>query len=501
MFGTLVWSLSFTAIFPRPAREMPTVSSPNPSLHGRRPVATRTVSTSSVFPPESVSVSEPSALSRRSSTFVPRWSAIFCFFISRSSDAEISSSSAITSRGSISMTVVCVPIAAKKQANSHPITPPPRMATRFGCFVRSSASLLPMTRSPSSDQPGGFRSDRGEEAGELAPDHPAAQDGDALRLLREIERLLAADDALAVERPAGRIPCVGPGGEDHVVGGELLAPALLLRHRDAIRGREPGGALVNVHLAAGQELLHAARQLFHDLVLPRHQRRPVDLRLADDDAVLAGALDLLEKVRGHDPRLGRDASPVEARAAQLVLLDDGGLQAHLRGTDRGHVAAGSGADDDDVVMRHGGTPSGAELRHVGTGPKPGGKVRSVPATLDERMAFGNPRDSPRPPGPLESRPCDAWPSSPALPLPAGSSPGSRPRCPSGWRQRSTPGSSPTRSRRRARPRWTSGSSTGRTSRAPRRPASSRAGSRMATSASGCSTRLPNSCRERPTGRS
>ena len=49
-----------------------------------------------------------------------------------------------------------LPIAAKKHANSQPITPPPRMAMRLGCLVRSRASLLPMTRSPSNDQPGGF---------------------------------------------------------------------------------------------------------------------------------------------------------------------------------------------------------------------------------------------------------------------------------------------------------------------------------------------------------
>jgi len=58
--------------------------------------------------------------------------AIFCFFISRSSADETSSSSAITSRGSISMTATCEPIAAKKLANSQPMTPPPRIAIRLG---------------------------------------------------------------------------------------------------------------------------------------------------------------------------------------------------------------------------------------------------------------------------------------------------------------------------------------------------------------------------------
>src|SRR5205823_10578871 len=42
--------------------------------------------------------------------------------------------------------------------------------------------------------------DRGEEARELAADDAAAEDRDPARLAREIQRLLAADHALAVER-------------------------------------------------------------------------------------------------------------------------------------------------------------------------------------------------------------------------------------------------------------------------------------------------------------
>src|SRR6185369_6812583 len=144
----------------------------------------------------------------------------------------------------------------------------------------------------------------------------------------------------------------GAGGEHDVVRGDLVRAAVGLRDRDLVRRRQLRRALVDVDLAAREQLLHAAGHLLHDLVLARHQRRPVDLRLADHDAVLLGALDLLEEVRGHDPRLGRDAAPVQARAAQLFLLDDGGLQAQLRGADGADVTAGAGADDDGVVVRH-----------------------------------------------------------------------------------------------------------------------------------------------------
>src|SRR3546814_19507414 len=47
-------------------------------------------------------------------------------------------------------------------------------------------------------------------------------------------------------------------------------------------------------------------------------------------------------------RLGRDAAPVQADAAELVALDDGGLEAQLGRADRRGIAAGAGAEDDDV---------------------------------------------------------------------------------------------------------------------------------------------------------
>src|SRR5260370_41741396 len=53
-------------------------------------------------------------------------------------------------------------------------------------------------------------------------------------------------------------------------------------------------------------------------------------------------------LRRAQQRLGRDTSPVVADAAEIGLLDDSGLEAKLRRADRGDVAAGARADDDDV---------------------------------------------------------------------------------------------------------------------------------------------------------
>ena len=90
--------------------------------------------------------------------------------------------------------------------------------------------------------------------------------------------------------------------------------------------------------------------------------------LAEADAPLGGVLRDLQRVRVLEQRLGRNAAPVEAGAAERRLaLDDGGLQAELRGANGGDVPAGAGADDDDVESDR---PSGqvyarrAEAGHV-----------------------------------------------------------------------------------------------------------------------------------------
>ncbi len=59
---------------------------------------------------------------------------------------------------------------------------------------------------------------------------------------------------------------------------------------------------------------------------------------------------LLEHLGGVEQRLGRDAADVEAGAAErLALLDDGDFHAELRRADRADIAAGPGADDDEIV--------------------------------------------------------------------------------------------------------------------------------------------------------
>ena len=64
--------------------------------------------------------------------------------------------------------------------------------------------------------------------------------------------------------------------------------------------------------------------------------------------VVLGVLHIVIDLGRAQQRLGRDAAPVQADAAEMIALDDGGLEAELRRADRGDIAAGTGADDEKV---------------------------------------------------------------------------------------------------------------------------------------------------------
>ena len=90
-----------------------------------------------------------------------------------------------------------------------------------------------------------------------------------------------------------------------------------------------------------------------DVVLALDEVVPVELRRVDAvDAVAAGVLEVVPDLGREEHRLGGDAAPVQAGAAELVgLFDEGDLQAVLRGADGAGVAGGAAANDDQIKDR------------------------------------------------------------------------------------------------------------------------------------------------------
>src|SRR5579862_2763464 len=93
------------------------------------------------------------------------------------------------------------------------------------------------------------------------------------------------------------------------------------------------------------------------------------------EPVILGVLQVVEDFRGAEQRLGRDAAPVEADAAQIVTLHDRGFESELRGADGADIAARSRADDDDVEIRLSHSkPQGSGSHYMGGRGRPYSKL-------------------------------------------------------------------------------------------------------------------------------
>src|SRR5581483_2492424 len=81
------------------------------------------------------------------------------------------------------------------------------------------------------------------------------------------------------------------------------------------------------------------------------------------EAVGRGVAEEVEHLGVPEQRLAGDAAPVEAEAADALLLDEHDALAELRGADGRDITARPAADDGDVALRHG-TPArgGSGLR-------------------------------------------------------------------------------------------------------------------------------------------
>src|SRR3972149_1688863 len=224
------------------------------------------------------------------------------------SSPAASSSSCGMSLGSISMIVTFEPKRWKIEANSQPMIPPPRPASRPG--------------------PASWASPRGGQPGRAAA-------------------------ALRVDARDRRAQRVGAGGDDRLLEGHVVVAL----DGDGVRVPEAAGALHPLDPVRLEEAGDALRELTHDRGLPRVRGSEVELWLPHLHAELAeGLLRLLERVRGLHPRLRRDAADAQARAAEsLLLLDADRLRAELGGADGGGVAAGASAEDGDVTL-HAGSP-------------------------------------------------------------------------------------------------------------------------------------------------
>ena len=206
--------------------------------------------------------------------------------------------------------------------------------------------------------------ERAIERGELDADGARAGDEQRLWQGRRQHGLEVGPDQLAVGLYARKHARARSGREDDVARGIASRPAgifgrgliariwLALRgcNVDRARSFELRLAPDDIDAVLLEQEADAGGELAGDRARALDDGRQLDARRAiDGNAEASRRLDLVQDLGRPQQRLGWNAAPVEADAAEECSLDDGRAQAELRGADRGDVAAGPGADDDHII--------------------------------------------------------------------------------------------------------------------------------------------------------
>ncbi len=205
---------------------------------------------------------------------------------------------------------------------------------------------------------GGLGAEARPDAAQLHADDASADDAEGARHFGEFQGAPGIDDAVLVDRRDLQVDRLGAGGDDDVFGavGLFLAVVRLvadLAAAEQLAEAEQAGDLVALeqHLdAAGVGLAHRVAARLHFL--------QVQLDLAYADAVHGElVLGAVVQLGRFEQGLGGDAAGIEAGAAEGLravgvdpAVDAQRLHAQLGSADRRGVAAGTAADDDDVVV-------------------------------------------------------------------------------------------------------------------------------------------------------
>ncbi|MNX61455.1 hypothetical protein D3C86_923890 [compost metagenome] len=186
----------------------------------------------------------------------------------------------------------------------------------------------------------------GENARELDRDIAAARDQDALGQFRQVEGFFGRDGVFDARQVLG-LPRAAAGGDQDLLGGEGL---VLADDLDRVGVLHHGAAVDQIDARLAQVGGVDARQAGDLDVLGLQEGRPVELRIVEGPAVALGDLQSVAHFRGHDHELLGHAAANDAGAADAVFLGHGHLLAAQSGQARRTHPAGTGADDEEVVV-------------------------------------------------------------------------------------------------------------------------------------------------------
>jgi hypothetical protein len=200
---------------------------------------------------------------------------------------------------------------------------------------------------------GDLRAETAPDGGHLQADVTRADHDEAFRDLFVGECFGARTDVFAVDLDALEVGRLAARRDDDVLSRQLDG-FLFGVDDDAALARKAAVSLVVGDLVLLEKRAHALGVGVDDAVFPLEHGCKVEADVAKDNAVLVETVAgfVIELTRLEESLAG-NAADADAGAAELgVLIDAGDVHSELGSPNGGHVAAGSTADDNQVVFGH-----------------------------------------------------------------------------------------------------------------------------------------------------
>ena len=124
----------------------------------------------------------------------------------------------------------------------------------------------------------------------------------------------------AIWRYAWQCAWSGAGCQDHVIGPVIARLPSGILDRDLPLAAQPRGAINHPHAIFLQQVRNPSGELLRYGTAKLHQFLQIDVHLTHADAQLTGMGDSVRNLSAMQQRLGWNASPVQADAAQMLFF-------------------------------------------------------------------------------------------------------------------------------------------------------------------------------------
>ena len=199
-------------------------------------------------------------------------------------------------------------------------------------------------------QQGDRRSVVGQHRCELASDGSTADDRYTVGNLGDGQQFVAGDHERAVDLEARDGPRRGAGGQHHMVCGDHNRTLGTVDGHRVVDAEAPR-PVVDRHIAPRQQRAESLDKAVDDLLLPHladgqvHGRLDTTCHHAEPGRITDGP----QHRGGLQEFLGRDATHVQAGAAEAALLDEADVEAGGRPVEGRRIAGRTTTDHHDVV--------------------------------------------------------------------------------------------------------------------------------------------------------